>query len=388
MHETESPSPSPASQHGRTSSLSMDDPTVQKSLFEMFNKRGYNLISPSNSIVNGNSSFSSTASSSMSSVIGFREPVHGQTPIHIAIRRGDVQVVEALLKSGDMDVLQMRDDHGNTPLHFAVGISSRRMSTSISIQMVSLLLAAGASVHAVNHKGRTPIMVHMLTIRQDDPSILTMLLKEGSNVNATVDRVPLLHLAVAARLPIITATLVTHGADLHAVNELGLYLREAAPMNMLVTMLAHLTVTPSFVPFEAHSQCMDCHRYIKPSKRPSMFRWLFRSKAEATHCFLCGWVYCSSCTGVHALREALPPFFHRSEAEELEDKQSRNGKCTTPAGPFKMPRPGRAPVGLRKDVAIRCCRICANLLKERLVKSARASLYQFQQGSSASHLSR
>ncbi|RHY37301.1 hypothetical protein DYB38_009645 [Aphanomyces astaci] len=382
-HEmTESPSPSPASQHARSSSLSMDDPTVQKSLFDMFNKRGYNLISPSNSMVNGNNdSFSSTASSSMSSVIGFREPLHGQTPIHIAIRRGDVHVVEALLKSGDADVLQMRDDHGNTPLHFAVGTSSRRMSVSIATRMVALLLDAGASVHAVNHKGLSPIMVHLLTVRKDDPSILAMLLKHGSNANACVDRVPLLHLAVAAKLPMFTATLIRHGAHLHATNDLGQFLREVAPMNMLVTMLAHLTSAPSFLPLDAHSQCMDCRRHIKPAKRqnlPILFRWFFfrSTSTQATHCFHCGWIYCSSCTTVQPVRDGLPSSCRRSEAEEEEDRLSR------PLNK-RLPLSRRPPVDMKKDVSIRVCRICANLLKERLVKAAsagaRASLYRFQQ---------
>ncbi|KAF0720561.1 Aste57867_201 [Aphanomyces stellatus] len=342
IHEDEVPE---EDDEPRRNSMSMEDPTVQKSLFEMFNKRGYNLISPSHSTVN--CSFTSTASTS--SVISFREPVHGQTPIHIAIRRGDVKVVEALLRS-DTDLTDMRDDHGNTPLHFAVG-TSRRIPLTNAVRMVAMLLHGGANVHAVNNKGRSPIMVHLLTIQKDDASILTMLLDEGANVNTEIDRVTLLHVAASNNLPIVASTLVSHGAHLHTTNELGLYLHQYATTSMLVSILAHIKVARPYVTVDMHHQCSDCRRVVKPARVNVFFRWLFRTKSEATNCFHCGWIYCHHCTAMGPWKDALPSTFHRDENDDINAGFRRN------KAPSKQ---------MFKN--IRCCRICTQILKERLAK--------------------
>ncbi|KAG9400836.1 hypothetical protein AC1031_010275 [Aphanomyces cochlioides] len=326
------------------SARSMGDPAVQKSLFEMFNKRGYNLQSPSGSSA-VNFSFTSTASTS--SVISFREPVHGQTPIHIAIRRGDVQVVEALLKN-DADLTDIRDDHGNTPLHFAVG-TSRRIPLAKAIRMVALLLNAGANATTVNNFGRTPIMVHLLTAQRDDPTILTMLIAVGGNVNSEVDRVPLLHIAATNNLLSLASTLVAHGADIHATNQHGLYLHQVASPSMLVSIIAHITEASPYIPTDSVHHCMDCGRVVK-RKVVNPFGWLFRTKSQATNCFHCGWIFCSVCTTLHPLKDALPPTFHRDEP--FEKKRTFNDKR------FKN---------------IRCCRTCTQILRERLSK--RTSLH-------------
>ncbi|OQR81333.1 myosin-like protein [Achlya hypogyna] len=328
----------------RHSGMSMDSPAVQKSLLGLFNKRGYNLqasprtphalYSPAK---DPNASFGSTASwsSNSNSVLSFREPVHGQAPIHIAIRRGDLKVLEALVRSDE--TLELEDDHGNTPLHFAVG-TSRRISSSVAYHMVSLLLAAGANVHAINGKGFTPIVVHLMTLRKDDPTILKMLLHEGAEVESEIQGESLLHVAVAQQMPIVAATLVSYGANINTTNTVGLPLSKVASAAALTSILAHLTHAQPYVPIQRQHQCMDCGRRL--TQRGKAWRWLrFLFKSEARNCYHCGWLFCSSCTALAPVRDALPASFDRRE--DVGDYRNKN---------------------------VLCCRVCANLLKERLGK--------------------
>ncbi|EQC27456.1 hypothetical protein SDRG_14780 [Saprolegnia diclina VS20] len=330
----------------RHSYMSMDSPAVQKSLLGLFNKRGYNIqasprtnmYSPATGETNNNS-FGSTASwsSNSNSVLSFREPVHGQAPIHIAIRRGDIRVLEALVRSDE--TLELEDDHGNTPLHFAVG-TSRRISSSVAYHMVSLLVAAGANVHARNNKGFTPIVVHLMTLRKDDPTILKMLLHEGADVESEIEGESLLHVAVAQQMPTVASVLVAYGANINTTNNVGLPLSKVASSSALTSILAHLTHAQPYVPIQRQHQCMDCGRHL--TQRAKCWRWLrFLFKNEAQNCYHCGWLFCSKCTGPAPVRDALPASFARHDDNESGDYRNKN---------------------------VVCCRICANLLKERLGK--------------------
>ncbi|OQR92376.1 myosin [Thraustotheca clavata] len=323
----------------RHSYMSMDSPAVQKSLLGLFNKRGYNIqasprmMSPARE----NSSFGSTASlsSNSNSVLSFREPIHGQAPIHIAIRRGDIKVLEALVRSEE--TLELDDDHGNTPLHFAVG-TSRRISSSVAYHMVSLLLEAGANVHARNNKGHTPIIVHMMTMRKDDPTIVKMLLHEGADVESEIEGESLLQVAVAQHMPTVASVLVSYGANINSVNRVGLPLAKVASASALTSILSHLTHAQPYISIAQQHQCMDCGRRL--TKRPKMWKWLrFFFKNEADNCYHCGWLFCSACTSTVPVRDALPPNFDRQD--DKGDYRNKN---------------------------ITCCRMCANILKERLGK--------------------
>ncbi|MGZ3628317.1 MAG: ankyrin repeat domain-containing protein [Ktedonobacteraceae bacterium] len=69
------------------------------------------------------------------------------TPLHMAARRGNVPVAEALLDCG-ADI-EMRDKLGDTPLHRAVKCGK--------MEMVAFLLLRGADVHAEGKRGLTPL---------------------------------------------------------------------------------------------------------------------------------------------------------------------------------------------------------------------------------------
>jgi truncated hemoglobin YjbI len=70
------------------------------------------------------------------------------TPLHMAARRGNLQIAEALLDCGAE--IDARDSLGDTPL--------RRSVNCDKIQVASLLLARGADRRSVGNKGLTPLL--------------------------------------------------------------------------------------------------------------------------------------------------------------------------------------------------------------------------------------
>ncbi|HYW45332.1 MAG TPA: ankyrin repeat domain-containing protein [Bryobacteraceae bacterium] len=89
------------------------------------------------------------------------------TALHMAARRGNLEIAEALLDCGaDIDA---RDSLGDSPL--------RRSVNCDQIQVTSLLLARGADVHSTGSKGLTPLraartsaMKQLLRSRSDSSS--------------------------------------------------------------------------------------------------------------------------------------------------------------------------------------------------------------------------
>jgi truncated hemoglobin YjbI len=81
--------------------------------------------------------------------VNAREKVKRCSALHMAARRGNVLVAQALLKCG-ADV-EARDKYGDTPLHRAVKCRQA--------EMVAFLLASGAVVQAKGRSGQTPQQV-------------------------------------------------------------------------------------------------------------------------------------------------------------------------------------------------------------------------------------
>jgi hemoglobin len=71
------------------------------------------------------------------------------TALHMAARRGNIAVAEALLDCGAH--IEMRDKLGDTPLHRAVKCGKT--------EMVAFLLSRGADVHAEGKRGLTPLQI-------------------------------------------------------------------------------------------------------------------------------------------------------------------------------------------------------------------------------------
>ena len=73
----------------------------------------------------------------------------GRTMLHLASQRGNVPLIQSLLKLPFKIEIDLLDKKGQTALHYAV--HSKRVDT------ISTLIAAGANIHAVDSQGKTPL---------------------------------------------------------------------------------------------------------------------------------------------------------------------------------------------------------------------------------------
>ncbi|XP_031352819.1 uncharacterized protein LOC116177831 isoform X2 [Photinus pyralis] len=168
----------------------------------------------------------------------------GNTPLHLAVRRGAFQLVESLLRIG-ADV-NCTDYQGNTPLHLAVG----RVSADKKI-IVQMLLAHEASVEVPNKYGETPLIIAIknsntdvveglinganvnckdasgsmplhYVVEQGNEDLTRLCIKFGANVNMpNRDGNTPLHLSVLKKRINMARILIEHGAIVNEINSSG-----------------------------------------------------------------------------------------------------------------------------------------------------------------------
>ncbi|MDX1962404.1 MAG: ankyrin repeat domain-containing protein [Pirellulales bacterium] len=151
------------------------------------------------------------------------------SPLHYAIKRGNVPIVELLLKSGHSpNTAQGRG--GDVPrivpaLHMAI--------SGNQVEIVKLLLAQKVDLTQRNDSSQTPL--HFAAILGSS-KIAELLIKAGADVNATVEEFSTgcgsgeeetpqkdrpLHFAAARGNPDTIKVLIAAGADIHATNVRG-----------------------------------------------------------------------------------------------------------------------------------------------------------------------
>ncbi|TMW65832.1 hypothetical protein Poli38472_003597 [Pythium oligandrum] len=305
--------------------LSSAEEIFQKNFVGILNKRGYNVRDSSLGPLTGQEisetsteSMTSTSSSISSVILSLREPNHGQGPLHIAVRKGDLQVLDALLENECADeMINLQDNNGNTALHFACGSWRRPQCASI----VGRLLATGADVNMKNKRGLTPIAVHMLTLHVDLPAVIAQLLESGADPNTEIDGETLLHIAVRRNLSTICGGLVAFGASLTALNLDGLMCYEAAPTRLKHVMINHIIHAPPFLSPNQRSRCMRCGSGLLSTKRVFvnfLKRILHvRINSHQSNCYHCGLLFCSQCLQHTSVADTLPASFTRSRVDDL-----------------------------------------------------------------------
>lgn len=134
-------------------------------------------------------------------------PAIWSAEIHEAVETGDLAVVQQLL-GGSPDLLEARDDDGQTPLLRAAGGGQ--------VAMLQYLLDQGANLHAITENGSTALNLAAYGGHTDAAEFL---IGKGIDVNVTTPRgfTPLLH-AVYAGQPATAEFLIAKGADMTAAD--------------------------------------------------------------------------------------------------------------------------------------------------------------------------
>ncbi len=127
---------------------------------------------------------------------------NGDTPLHIAVEDDNLEMVKLLLGAGAR--LDLANEDGLTPLHAAVSCDE--------IEIIETLLKAGANVAAADDTGRTPL--HVAVREFMNKKALRLLVENGADVNAT-DREGKTPLDVAMEHDCLEAVAVLrkHGAQ-------------------------------------------------------------------------------------------------------------------------------------------------------------------------------
>lgn len=178
-----------------------------------------------------------------------------RTPLHYGCLRGERKIVELLVERGAK--LNVSDQCGNTPAHYAAGNDEFYSSKS---SILELLLLHGAIIDLKNHEGETPLDLakrdkklesiktllkykslkqriynfdiknrsHLsdglvYAIQTGDLKLFKLLVKHGANVHHTIEKYgmpPLVYAATWRRKNIIKY-LIKLGVSLNACNENG-----------------------------------------------------------------------------------------------------------------------------------------------------------------------
>lgn len=240
-----------------------------------------------------------------------RDPTHGQTAMHIAIRYGQFAMVRTFCnKQFKHLLLEAVDSRENTPLHLATAKSRR---------ITKYLLEQGASVTKLNNRGQTPLGVHILTARRDDPLIAEMLLQHQANPNAALGSSNLLHKAVEQELYEIAYRLVRYGARMDVKDEQSKMVFDKVNRKVLRQLISKISHPPVWVPDEERPNCMLCSRKFNR----------FRVGVRRHHCRHCGRVCCGQCSTISVESAEFPPTFAGILAKEQHQRHDRARVCKT-----------------------------------------------------------
>ncbi|KAL4176766.1 hypothetical protein KRP22_001707 [Phytophthora ramorum] len=315
-----------SARHTHTAAI-MDEKEAAKAklLIATLQKYGYDLEDPTrtSSTTSTNSSADSTEWSpdddlepaarrfsvtSSAGILALRDRKNQQSALHIAAKKGHVDVLRALAKLPRLaEHLSAGDRHSNTALHFAAS-SSR----STAADLVELLLSLGANPSAVNVRGQTPLAIHILTARPETPATITRLfidkfrqLKNSSTsstsstpssptglrkptpvtaLNELVNGTTYLHMAVDHQLGEIAGALVQGGASINVPDHNGIMVSDTVPKKMLVKLITFMAegsqVAPSDIVRGSCKICRNPKSLLDPLK----------------DCVLCGRAVCKNCS--------------------------------------------------------------------------------------------
>ncbi|DAZ96193.1 TPA: hypothetical protein N0F65_012383 [Lagenidium giganteum] len=212
-------------------------------------KYGYDLQDPA-----ADTDGASLAPSS-ASILHLREPKNNQTAFHIAAKKGHVDVLKALAKlPRASDYINLGDRHANTALHFAA--SGTRDTAA---EMVELLFSMGASFSAVNIRGQTPLAIHIMTAKEDQPYVTRLFVRKGLPVNDLTNGTTYLHMAIERGLVEIGGALVAGGASVNMPDQNGVMVSDTVPKKTLIKLITFMKEGTQAAPLDvARNACKIC----------------------------------------------------------------------------------------------------------------------------------
>ncbi|KAI9922374.1 hypothetical protein PsorP6_001724 [Peronosclerospora sorghi] len=250
----------------------------------------------------------------------FRELKHHQTALHLAVRKGHYQIVMELCKTDDIqELILLTDRNGNNALHFAVSRDRKNGS-----RLVDYLIKHGGEVDKINARFQTPLVVHIMTTRQTDPSITELFLAKGADPNIQLaDGSTLLHVAVERELIDIACVLIRHGASLNAADAKGQLVVDVANKKFLKKLLSAITLPPTWIDEKERRSCMLCGSNFKFGTRRH-------------HCRHCGRVCCSDCSAFTVEMHRFPKDFPGRVTSGGKLGKEPQRVCRTCHAVFKM----------------------------------------------------
>ncbi|ETI54005.1 hypothetical protein F441_03125 [Phytophthora nicotianae CJ01A1] len=257
-----------------------------------------------------------------------REPNHGQTGLHLAVKSGKVPLVKVILEQYKPleDIINVEDDKGNTALHFAA---------TKTPAMVHLLLENGASANVKNSRKFTPLIISVITSKDDSVIIPRMLLKFGANPNDMHDSQTVIHTAISTGRLQIAGALVRAGAKMDVEDAEGKSVFEKLPRKDLRYLISHIYFPPTYITRKERSECMLCRQKFKFGHR----------EHNCTHC---GRLCCAECSALHVEMVKFPMGF-----------------------------PGRTRRGAANREQKRVCKTCYNVFKERNDEPEKSDMTKF-----------
>ncbi|RHY22641.1 hypothetical protein DYB32_009446 [Aphanomyces invadans] len=223
-----------------------------------------------------------------SGILHLRERKNNQTAFHIAVKKGHVDVLKALMKLPRAEeFVNVGDKHGNTPLHF---VASKDNSTAAAAELQTslgtMLLSMGANLHATNVRGQTPLEVHILTAKADTSVFVKLISFRGMQLNNLVGNgTTYLHMAIVDRsYPEMAGALVNAGASINIPDHNGVMVSDVISRQTLVRLTKYMRegtqAPPADVP---RLSCKLC-------KNPKSLLDALRD------CHVCGRTMCRNCS--------------------------------------------------------------------------------------------
>ncbi|KAI9922630.1 hypothetical protein PsorP6_001130 [Peronosclerospora sorghi] len=280
----------------------LEDPTQASSSASTDSSHSSSEWSPDEDVDATAPRFSATSSAG---ILALRDRKNQQSALHIAAKKGHLDVLRALAKLPKLsEHLNVGDRHDNTALHFAA--SSTRANAP---DLVELLLNLGANPSAMNIRGQTPLAIHIMTAKPETPVTITKLLIDKIRqlkdpltpsspsspsgqrtsmpcmvLNELVNGTTYLHMAVDRQLGEIGGALVQGGASINVPDHNGVMVSDTIAKKLLVKLITFMTegsqVAPSDIVRGSCKLCRNPKSLLDPLK----------------DCILCGRAVCKNCS--------------------------------------------------------------------------------------------